>query len=423
MNNGIKNEWENYSSAPSDKSNTFREEYNNREDVKAYHAHLGRYNQSDAEFVESLANSKFDDEYKNENDYNEDELNENEYLNEEQQYVSGETFESAPAETFQLPVASEVVLDEYPNQEQESVSDETLEMNRDNENQSLDGNQSLEKSLDGNESLDGNQSRVETEYLEYMEMLGESENAYKELNESENAYKELGPEEASKQKEKPFKPLNSREDLENHPAELASQFPQTSAKCFIKGLHKVFYNDNGFTFELYFQVDTSRDYVYKNNKNETVPVRVTSLVEVLTTRSTFKGLKIFPFRNIAYLYCFEVKAYVPKSLFDVKVLLFLLLREIFGPKLYNRQLLDEVYQELEFSSATCVGRPSFDKNFLSFCNGFLNLRTLEFRDEDYKKFVLGSRGYKYESAASNLPNLDTFLDAFCCSDENRKKMG
>lgn len=142
------------------------------------------------------------------------------------------------------------------------------------------------------------------------------------------------------------------------------------------------YTENGFTLKLFFHVKIPGDYVCRNSKYEIVPVSATSLGEILTTSSSLKGLKMFPSRNLARISSLEQRTYISIRILDVKILLFLLLKDIFGCKLYNRKLLDEVYQELEFSSATYVGHPSFDKNFLAFPDGLLDLRTFQFSASD-----------------------------------------
>lgn len=362
------------------------------------------------EFIEFLAKTKFHDEYKNYQDTGE--FDEIEYLKQEQEYAAGQTFEPASPEIFELapgetfmPVSSEnfqgtgtseVVLDEYPKQQQE-VWAETPEISCSNESQSLDASTDV---LDVKESFHVNEPPLN----ENQSLETQNEN----LNQS-------------KERQEYLEQREHREYLEHR-----EYIIKDTAKCFTKGIHTLSYTDNPVSIPVdvdvfFFFVVCPSHYVCKTDENEIVPVSATVLVKVLTTHSIFRGLKLFPAVHRSYIYLPEVHAYSQINISDVKVLLYILLKEAFGTHLYNRQLLDDVYFQLEFSSATCSGRPLFHENLLSFCNGFLNLRTLAFQKANHNKFVMETRDYKYDPSLSKMPNFHTFLDEFCCNDKNRKE--
>lgn len=143
-----------------------------------------------------------------------------------------------------------------------------------------------------------------------------------------------------------------------------------------------------------------------------IPVSPLICSELLAQQSDLKHMRIFKDFNQCYVYDKSQGIYVNVSLDYLKTLIRKLLRETKVESLYTYSYVTKVFNNLTIGPQNFPGSPSFDKGFVVFNNGILQLSSGTFIDHNPVLFLNTKLPFLYDPEAT-CPLFDSFLYDLC----------
>lgn len=151
-----------------------------------------------------------------------------------------------------------------------------------------------------------------------------------------------------------------------------------------------------------------------------VPVSPLICSELLAQHSDLKHMRIYKDYNNCYVYDKSQGIYVNVSLDYLKTLIRKLLKETNIESLYTYSYVTKVFNNLTIGPQNFPGSPSFDKGFVVFNNGILQLSSGTFVDHNPVLFLNTKLPFKYDPEAT-CPLFNSFLYELCSGHLDRVK--
>jgi P4 family phage/plasmid primase-like protien len=123
--------------------------------------------------------------------------------------------------------------------------------------------------------------------------------------------------------------------------------------------------------------------------------------EALIKHSDFKFLRMFPKSGMIFFYSEKKGYYMPMEQPELKVYLKLVLKKFNCEELKDYRYIDSIYRNLMIEGDICEdGEVRFDRGYVSFKNGILNLKTTLFQNHTPEVFLSTGLPYNYDKDAS-----------------------
>lgn len=134
--------------------------------------------------------------------------------------------------------------------------------------------------------------------------------------------------------------------------------------------------------------------------------------ELLSSHSDLKHMRIYKDSGSCFIYDKSQGIYVNISLDYLKTLIRKVLKETKSEKLYSYTYVIKVFNNLTISHLSFPGFPVFDKGYVVFSNGTLNLYSKTFTSHTPELFLNTKLPYIYDSSA-DCPKFKEFLLGIC----------
>lgn len=164
---------------------------------------------------------------------------------------------------------------------------------------------------------------------------------------------------------------------------------------------------NGESYE-YVSDLVREDLVFQESQK----LRHTSRIAFLLTKHDFKYLRIYNVPKLAFLYIPTIGCYKRFVYEELKIILSCVLSALLDTK-YTRNILENVFKELEYSRNSRLGFPKLDRNLIVFDNIVFNTqnrRTYDFSPDFFTTHKLDFSYYADNTLSNSIPVWDKFID-------------